>query len=149
MKNGYKVAAYLRLSVEDGDKEVSDSIVSQKSIIEEKIKKLGREFELYDFYIDDGYTGLNTDRPSFQRMIEDLNNGIVNTVITKDLSRLSSNSYEANYLIELYFLERNIRYIIQKNNNSEIAKIKGKGNAVSIKSVVMFLADKIEEALKI
>ena len=48
MKNGYKVAAYLRLSVEDGDKEVSDSIVSQKSIIEEKIKKLGREFELYD-----------------------------------------------------------------------------------------------------
>ena len=46
-------------------------------------------------------------------------------------------------------IERNIRYIIQKNNNSEIAKIKGKGNAVSIKSVVMFLADKIEEALKI
>ena len=54
MKNGYKVAAYLRLSVEDGDKEVSDSIISQKSIIEEKIKKLGKEFELYDFYIDDG-----------------------------------------------------------------------------------------------
>ena len=40
VKNGYKVAAYLRLSVEDGDKEVSDSIVSQKSIIEEKIKKM-------------------------------------------------------------------------------------------------------------
>ena len=72
VKNGYKVAAYLRLSVEDGDKEVSDSIVSQKSIIEEKIKKLGREFELYDFYIDDGYTGLNTDRPNFQRMLEDI-----------------------------------------------------------------------------
>ena len=68
MKNGYKVAAYLRLSVDDGDKEVSDSIVSQKSIIEDKIKKLGKEFELYDFYIDDGYTGLNTDRPSFQRI---------------------------------------------------------------------------------
>ena len=46
-------------------------------------------------------------------------------------------------------VERNIRYIIQKNNNSEIAKIKGKGNAVSIKAVVMFLAEKIEEALKI
>ena len=49
----YKVAGYLRLSVEDGDKEVSDSIVSQKSIIEEKIKELGNAFELYDFYIDD------------------------------------------------------------------------------------------------
>lgn len=66
MKNKYKVAGYLRLSVEDGDKEVSDSIVSQKSIIEEKIKSLGSDFELYDLYIDDGYTGLNTDRPNFQ-----------------------------------------------------------------------------------
>ena len=50
MKNKYKVAGYLRLSVEDGDKEVSDSIVSQKSIIEEKIKQLGNDFELYDLY---------------------------------------------------------------------------------------------------
>ena len=56
----YKVAGYLRLSKEDGDKEESDSIVSQKNIIENKIKELGKDFELVDFYIDDGYTGLNT-----------------------------------------------------------------------------------------
>ena len=112
----YKVAGYLRLSKEDGDKEESDSIVSQKSIIENKIKELGKEFELYDLYIDDGYTGLNTDRPSFKKMITDIENGVVNTVITKDLSRLSRNSFEANYYIELYFLERNIRYISVLDN---------------------------------
>lgn len=49
----YKVAGYLRLSQEDGDKEVSDSIVSQRNIIENKIKELGNDFELIDFYIDD------------------------------------------------------------------------------------------------
>ena len=132
MKNGYKVAAYLRLSVEDGDKEVSDSIVSQKSIIEEKIKKLGREFELYDFYIDDGYTGLNTDRPNFQRMLEDIERKKVNCVITKDLSRLSRNNFEANYYIEIFFLEREIRYIAildnvdtyLKNSNNDMIQFK-------------------------
>lgn len=128
----YKVAGYLRLSKEDGDKEESDSIVSQKSIIENKIKELGKEFELYDLYIDDGYTGLNTDRPSFKKMITDIENGMVNTVITKDLSRLSRNSFEANYYIEIYFLEKNIRYIsildnvdtYLKNSNNDMIQFK-------------------------
>lgn len=132
MKKKYSVAAYLRLSQEDGDKDVSDSIISQKNIINKKVEELGEDFYIVDYYIDDGYTGLNTDRPSFQRMIEDLNNGIVNTVITKDLSRLSRNSYEANYLIELYFLERNIRYISVldnvdtgvKNSNNDMIQFK-------------------------
>lgn len=128
----YKVAGYLRLSTEDGDKEVSDSIVSQKSIIENKLKELGNEFELVDYYIDDGYTGLNTNRPSFQRMLKDIENGKINTIITKDLSRLSRNSFEANYYIELYFLERNIRYIsildnvdtFIKNSNNDMIQFK-------------------------
>ena len=128
----YKVAGYLRLSKEDGDKEESDSIGSQKGIIESKIKELGEEFELYDLYIDDGYTGLNTDRPNFQRMLRDIERGIVNSVITKDLSRLSRNSFEANYYIEMYFLERNIRYIsildnvdtYLKNSNNDMIQFK-------------------------
>lgn len=111
MEKKYKVAGYLRLSVEDGDKDVSDSIVSQKSIIENKVKELGKDFELVDFYIDDGYTGLNVNRPAFQKMLQDIESSKINTIITKDLSRLSRNSFEANYYIELYFLERNIRYI--------------------------------------
>ncbi len=116
MYENYKVAGYLRLSQEDGDKDVSDSIVSQKNIIEKKMQELGEEFFLVDYYIDDGYTGLNTNRPDFQRMIQDIENGTINCIITKDLSRLSRNSFEANYYIELYFLERNIRYISVLDN---------------------------------
>ena len=133
MKNNkFKVAGYLRLSVEDGDKEVSDSIISQKNIIEDKIKNLGDKFELVDFYIDDGYTGLNTNRPNFQRMLDDIEKKKVNCVITKDLSRLSRNNFEANYYIELYFLEREIRYIAildnvdtyLKNSNNDMIQFK-------------------------
>ena len=116
MEKKYKVAGYLRLSVEDGDKDVSDSIVSQKNIIDNKVKEFGEDFYIVDYYIDDGYTGLNTDRPGFQKMISDIEKGIVNSIITKDLSRLSRNSFEANYYIELYFLERNIRYISVLDN---------------------------------
>ena len=128
----FRVAGYLRLSVEDDDKDISDSILSQKSIIEKKIRELGKEFELIDLYIDDGYTGLNTNRPSFQRMIKDIEGGKINTVITKDLSRLSRNSFEANYLIELYFLEKRVRYIsildnvdtYIKNSNNDMIQFK-------------------------
>ena len=116
MNEKYRVAAYLRLSQEDGDKDVSDSIVSQKNIINKKVEEMGKDFYIVDYYIDDGYTGLNTDRPDFQRMIRDLECGIVNTIITKDLSRLSRNSFEANYYIEKYFLERDIRYISVLDN---------------------------------
>lgn len=102
----FKVAGYLRLSTDDGDKEVSNSIVSQKEIILNKLKELGNDFELVDFYIDDGYTGLNTNRPSFQRLIKDVENSKINTIITKDLSRLARNSIDANYYIEIFFLEK-------------------------------------------
>lgn len=128
----HKVAAYLRLSQEDGDKEISDSIVSQKNIIETKVKELGEEFIIVDYYIDDGYTGLNTNRPNFQRMIQDVERGKINCIITKDLSRLSRNSFEANYYIELYFLEKDIRYISvldnvdtgTKNSNNDMIQFK-------------------------
>lgn len=132
MSTKYMVAAYLRLSQEDGDKDVSDSIVSQKNIIERKVEELGEDFLIVDYYIDDGYTGLNTDRPDFQRLIQDIEKGNINCIITKDLSRLSRNSFEANYYIELYFLERNIRYISvldnvdtgTKNSNNDMIQFK-------------------------
>lgn len=132
MRSKYRIGGYLRLSREDGDKEESDSIGSQRNIIEDKIRELGDEFELYDFYIDDGYTGLNTDRPNFQRMLEDIERKKINCIITKDLSRLSRNNFEANYLLEIYFLENNIRYIsildnvdtYNKSSNNDIIQFK-------------------------
>lgn len=128
----YQVAGYLRLSREDGDKEESDSIGSQRSMIIHKLEELGEEYKLIDFYIDDGYTGLNTNRPAFQRMMKDVEKGHINSIITKDLSRLSRNSFEANYYIEKYFLENNIRYIsildnvdtYVKNSNNDMIQFK-------------------------
>ena len=117
MQNGkYKVAGYLRLSKEDGDKEESDSIVSQKGIIENKIKELGSDYELFDLYIDDGYTGLNTDRPNFQRMLKDIENGKVNMVITKDLSRLSRDYIGTGEYVEKWFPAHNVRYVALTDN---------------------------------
>ena len=132
MEKKYKIAAYLRLSQEDDDKDVSDSIISQKNIIERKVEELGKNFFIVNYYIDDGYTGLNTNRPDFQRMIQDVEKGNINCIITKDLSRLSRNSFEANYFIELYFLEKDIRYISvldnidtgTKNSNNDMIQFK-------------------------
>ena len=99
----YKVAGYLRLSREDGDKEESDSISSQRSIIARKVEELGEEFELIDFYIDDGYTVLNTDRPSFQKMLADCEKGLINAIITRDLSRFGRDYIEAGMYLEQTF----------------------------------------------
>lgn len=100
----YKVAGYLRLSREDGDKEESDSISSQRSIIARKVEELGEEFELINFYIDDGYTGLNTtDRPSFQKMLADCEKGLINAIITRDLSRFGRDYIEAGMYLEQTF----------------------------------------------
>lgn len=99
----YKVAGYLRLLREDGDKEESDSISSQRSIIARKVEELREEFELIDFYIDDGYTGLNTDRPSFQKMLADCEKGLINAIITRDLSRFGRDYIEAGMYLEQTF----------------------------------------------
>lgn len=66
----YSVAIYCRLSVDDGNNLESMSIASQKAMLTEYIKKKG--WKLYDIYIDDGYSGVNFERPAFQRMIHDI-----------------------------------------------------------------------------
>ena len=103
MNEKYKVAGYLRLSHEAGDKDVSDSIVSQKNIIDTKVKELGNDFYIVDYYIDDGYTGLNTDRPSFQKMLADCEKGLINAIITRDLSRFGRDYIEAGMYLEQTF----------------------------------------------
>lgn len=81
----YNTALYCRLSLDDGSIGESGSIQTQKIILEEYAKMHG--FKIYDVYVDDGYSGLNFNRPGFQRMIQDIQGGKVNLVITKDLSR--------------------------------------------------------------
>ena len=79
----YNTALYCRLSLDDGSVGESGSIQTQKIILEEYAKIHG--FKIYDVYVDDGYSGLNFNRPGFQRMLQDIDNGKINLVITKDL----------------------------------------------------------------
>lgn len=82
----YKVGIYIRLSREDGDDRESESVENQRDIISEYVRER-ENFAIVDEYIDDGYTGTNFDRPSFKRLIEDIESGRIDTIITKDLSR--------------------------------------------------------------
>ena len=82
----YNAALYLRLSRDDDGAGESGSIKTQQMILERYCRE--QNLTVYDTYIDDGYSGLNFDRPGFQRMLEDIRRGLVNLVITKDLSRL-------------------------------------------------------------
>ena len=86
-------ALYCRLSLEDSRENESMSISNQKLMLKDYAEKNGM-FQ-YEYYVDDGYTGRNFNRPSFQRMIADIEVGKVGCVITKDLSRLGRNYIEA------------------------------------------------------
>ena len=106
----YKVAIYIRLSKEDIDKnEESLSVINQKNILLEYIEK--NNYDLYDIYVDDGYTGTNFNRPEFVRMIKDIEIGKINMVITKDLSRLGRDYIETGQYIEKYFPMKRVRYV--------------------------------------
>ena len=111
MKNNetYRAALYCRLSKDDDQGGESVSIGTQRSILEDYCTSNG--FDLYDFYVDDGYSGLNFDRPGFQKMLADIENGKVNMVITKDLSRLGRNYIQTGYYSEVYFPQKGVRYI--------------------------------------
>ena len=102
-------ALYCRLSLEDGRENESMSISNQKLMLKDYAEKNGM-FQ-YEYYVDDGYTGRNFNRPSFQRMIADIEAGQVGCVITKDLSRLGRNYIEAGSYIEIFFPKHNVRYI--------------------------------------
>lgn len=105
----YQAAIYCRLSSEDGPDHESMSIGNQRSLLTDYVEKQG--WEIVDTYIDDGFSGTNFDRPGFQRMIEDIEKGRVNLVITKDLSRLGRNYIMCGQYTEIYFPERHVRYI--------------------------------------
>ena len=99
----YKAAAYLRLSKEEYNNEKeSNSIINQKQIIDNYLKE-HKEYKLVDYYVDDGYSGTNFDRPEFQRMLEDIKNKIIDVIIIKDLSRLGRNYIETGNFVEVVF----------------------------------------------
>jgi len=115
----YNAALYLRFSRDDGQANDSTSIESQRMMLEKYCKDNG--YKVHDTYVDDGYTGLNFDRPAFQRMTQDIEAGKVNLVITKDQSRLGRDYIQTGYYIEMYFTDHNVRYIAV-NDGADTAK---------------------------
>lgn len=113
-KEFYNVAIYLRLSRDDedidGSKTESNSISSQRDMIRGFIRKQD-DMEIYDIYVDDGYSGANFDRPEFKRMMKDIEAGNVDCVIVKDLSRLGRDYIEAGRLIQKTFPAFSVRFI--------------------------------------
>lgn len=104
-----RTALYIRLSVEDNKKR-GHSIESQKLVLENFLA--GRpEFVVYNTYVDNGATGTNFHRPGFQQMLSDIEAGLIDCVIVKDLSRLGRNSIDTGYYIEQYFRAHQIRFI--------------------------------------
>ncbi len=125
-KNNFKItsplltALYCRLSLEDGKDNESMSISNQKLLLKDYAEKNGM-FNC-EFYVDDGFTGRNFNRPAFQRMISDIESGRISCVITKDLSRLGRNYIESGSYMEVFFPKHNVRYIAITDNYDSLNK---------------------------
>lgn len=103
------VGAYIRLSREDEKEGESESITNQRELIKKYVaeNKLGE----CKYFVDDGYSGGNFERPQFKELIKEVENGNINTVITKDTSRLGRDFIETSHYMFKYFPEHSVRYI--------------------------------------
>ena len=121
-------ALYCRLSRDDGTESESNSIGNQKKLLSQKAKEMGLTDTKY--YVDDGYTGTNFNRPGFQQLINDIEIGLVSAVMVKDLSRLGRDYVSVGNYTDSYFPEHNVRFIAVNDaidsdeGESEIAPFK-------------------------
>ena len=151
--SNFKVGIYIRLSRDDGNIE-SDSIVSQRSLLNQYIKE--NNLTKVDEYVDDGFTGINFERPSFKRMINDVESGKVNMIITKDMSRLGRDYIGTGELIEKYFPNKNVRYIAINdgidtfidNTNNDIAPFKAIMNDMYAKDISKKVKSSLHSRMK-
>lgn len=155
-----KVGIYARLSREDlkkdtdrsKEKNTSESIDNQIEFITQYVLKKGANWKIIKIYIDDGYTGTNFDRPGFNTLMKDVKDGIINTIITKDLSRLGRNYSKTGYYIEELFPQLNVRYIaindnidtLNNNSNNEMIAFLSVFNDIYAKDI----SKKVRAAIK-
>ena len=107
-------ALYCRLSRDDGAEGESNSISNQKKMLKQFAKENG--FDSTRYYIDDGYTGTNFNRPGFQKMVEDIELGYITVVIVKDLSRLGRRYDTVGYYTDTFFPNNDVRFIAINDN---------------------------------
>ena len=153
MNSSFKVGFYIRLSRDDGNIE-SDSIVSQRSLLRRYVKE--NNYIVVDEYVDDGFTGTNFDRPGFKKMIQDIELGKINMIITKDMSRLGRDYIGTGELIEKYFPNKNVRYIAINdgidtfidNTNNDIAPFKAIMNDMYAKDISKKVKSSLHSRMK-
>ncbi len=143
------VAIYCRLSKDDiAANEESSSILTQKIMLEKYAKE--HHWLIHDYYIDDGWSGTNFNRPEFQRLLVDIENKKINAVLVKDLSRLGRNYILTGHYTEIFFPAKNVRFIAiddgidTLNNNNDIAPFKNILNEMYAKDI----SKKIRSAVK-
>ena len=102
-------ALYCRLSRDDELQGESNSISNQRRMLESYCRDHG--LKNCQYFVDDGWSGANFDRPGFQRMLEGVENGEIKTVVTKDLSRLGRNYLQVGLYTEMIFPKKGVRYI--------------------------------------
>lgn len=107
--NTYRAGLYLRLSKDDDIDGESISIGTQRAILLDYCDSMN--YEVCKIYVDDGYSGMNFSRPGFRELLEDIESGVINMVITKDLSRLGRDYIMTGYYSEIFFPSKNVRYI--------------------------------------
>lgn len=130
----YKAYKYIRLSDADGNTGESDSVQNQRKLIDEYLKN-HPEIEVVGEKIDDGWSGLLFDRPAFKEMMADIESGLVNCCITKDLSRLGREHVEMGRLLRRVFPIYGVRFIAI-NDNIDTLKDSGDNLTVSLKSII-------------
>ena len=114
----YNTALYMRLSRDDESYGDSVSIETQRTILRKYAAENG--LHVVDEYVDDGWSGTNFERPSFKRMMADVDAGKVNCIVTKDLSRFGREHVMMDYYLEFVFPEKQIRYIaVTENEDTE------------------------------
>ena len=141
-------ALYCRLSRDDDLQGESNSITHQKAILLNYAES--NHFPNPQFYVDDGYSGTNFERPDFKRMIEDIEDGAVRTVIVKDMSRFGREYLKVGMYTEILFPERSIRFIAI---NDGVDSEKGDNEFTPFRNIIneMYAKDtsrKIKSALR-
>ena len=127
----FRAGLYLRLSKDDERQGESVSIETQRAILTDYC--LNQSFTISKEYVDDGYSGLNFNRPGFQKLLEDVETGEINMVITKDLSRLGRDYIMTGYYAEVFFPANGIRYIALAD---DVDSSKGTNDILPFKNIL-------------
>ena len=140
ISKSYRAAIYLRLSKEDGDvttggKLESNSISNQKDLIMDFLKSKP-DIEVVSVRTDDGYSGVDFNRPEFQLMLEDVKNGTINCIVVKDLSRFGRNYIEAGRYLEKIFPMLGVRFIAVNDNYDSIDPNSSQDIMIAFKNLI-------------